>query len=48
VASVAPVFRSGVDRAVAPALVLLTVISIVLSYDIVLIERVAVPWAPKN
>jgi NitT/TauT family transport system permease protein len=30
------------------ALVLLTVISIVLYYGIVFIERIAVPWAPKN
>jgi NitT/TauT family transport system permease protein len=30
------------------ALVLLTVISIVLDYAIALIERIAVPWAPKN
>jgi len=30
------------------ALVLLTVISIVLYYGIALVERIAVPWAPKN
>jgi NitT/TauT family transport system permease protein len=30
------------------ALVLLTVMSIVLYYTIALIERIAVPWAPKN
>jgi NitT/TauT family transport system permease protein len=30
------------------ALVLLTIISIVLYYGIALIERIAVPWAPKN
>ena len=30
------------------ALVLLTVISIVLYYGIVFIERIVVPWAPKN
>jgi NitT/TauT family transport system permease protein len=30
------------------ALVLLTVISIVLYYGIEFVERIAVPWAPKN
>jgi NitT/TauT family transport system permease protein len=30
------------------ALVLLTVISIVLYYGIAFIERIAVPWAPRN
>jgi ABC-type nitrate/sulfonate/bicarbonate transport system permease component len=30
------------------ALVLLTIMSIVLYYGIALIERIVVPWAPRN